>query len=121
MQVVEYEGWKAELLARIEQGASTTEKGDLFVQAILRNRYQLSEDDAVNATDCAGPGDRGVDAIHIVEAEGALPPRALVIQGKYGGPFSPYEEFSKFQRALTAARAGNAPTQAIAQCAGAER
>lgn len=117
MQVVEYEGWKDELLARIEEGASTTEKGDLFVQAILRDRYQLSEDDAVNATDCAGPGDRGVDAIHIVEAEGDLPPRALVLQGKYGGAFSPYEEFSKFQRALAAARAGNAPTQAIAQCA----
>jgi len=58
----------------------------------MRDRYQLSEDDAVNATDCAGAGDHGVDAIYIEEAANGTPPRALAVQGKYGAArlgFSP--------------------------------
>ncbi len=120
MQVLDYESWKVDVLADIDASAHTTEKGDRFVQFILRGRYQLSEDDAVNATDVAGAGDRGVDAIYIEPADDGNPPRALTIQGKYGAAgegFSPYQEFGKFAKALQQAIGGSAPTDALQQCA----
>ncbi len=74
MQMLDYQNWKVNVLADIDASAHTTQKGDRFVQLILRGRYQLSEDDAVNATDVAGAGDRGVDAIYIEPAEDGTPP-----------------------------------------------
>ena len=117
---LDYQSWKKELLAWIDASANTTEKGNRFVQRIMRDRYQLSEDDAVNATDCAGAGDHGVDAIYIEEADNGTPPRALAVQGKYGAAelvFSPYNEFTKFQKGLIHAIEGSPPTNAIQQCA----
>lgn len=123
-QVIDYETWKQGILSEIEEAGSTTHRGDRFVQRILRDRYGLSEDDAINATECAGPGDRGVDAVHIELADGDEPPRALVLQGKYGSAgetFSPLVEFRKFSQALQAAEEGDAPTSAIQQCASVRR
>ena len=120
MQVIDYAAWKADLVAQIEASADTTEKGNRFVQRILRDYYQLSEDDSVNATDCAGAGDRGVDAIYTEPAEDEDPPDALLVQGKYGAAgmnFSPYHEFKKFAQALQQAIEGNPPTDALAQAA----
>lgn len=121
MQAIAYDQWKLDIVQEIESSANTTEKGDRFVQMILRDRYQLSEDDAVNATESAGAGDHGIDAVYITPAEADQPPSALVIQGKYGTAgegFSPYQEFTKFAQGLQEALDGHAPTDALQQCAG---
>ena len=120
MQAISYDHWKDEVIGQIEAAPHTTARGDLFVELILRDRYQLSEDDAVNATDCAGGGDHGVDAVHIIPAEDDQPPSVLVIQGKYGTAgenFSPYQEFKKFASGLEDALKGKSPTDALHQCA----
>lgn len=120
MQVIDYDQWKSDIVQHIDAATSTTEKGDRFVQMILRNRYQLSEDDAVNATDSAGAGDRGIDAVYVTPADADQPPSALVLQGKYGTAgegFSPYQEFAKFATGLQDALDGHAPTDALHQCA----
>ena len=119
-ELLDYRSWRKELLAWIDASANTTEKGNRFVRRTLRDRYQLSEDDAVNATDCAGAGDHGVDAIYIEEMDSGTPPGALVVQGKYGAArlgFSPYHEFTKFQKGLVDAIEDRPPTDAIHQCA----
>lgn len=119
MQTVDFETWRANLIFEIDSSPNTTVKGDRFVQIVLRHRFQLSEDDAINATDSAGVHDWGIDAIHIEPAEDGLGPRSLVIQGKYGSAgdaFSPYQEFRKFARGLQLAREGQAPTGALQQC-----
>ncbi len=116
--MLDYQSWKADVLTDIGASAHTTEKGDRFVQLILRGRYQLSEDDAVNATDVAGAGDRGVDAIYIEPSSDGNPPRAVTIQGKYGvsgDGLSPYQEFGKFAKGLQLAIGGAPPTDALHQ------
>lgn len=120
MDAVDYGTWRENVIAEIEENASSTEKGDRFVQRVLRDRYEFSDDDAVNATEFAGTGDRGVDAIHIEPADEDTPPLVLVVQGKYGAAadtLSPVTEFGKFQHALESALAGEPPTDAIARCA----
>ncbi len=120
MEPVDYANWKDAVIEEINAEPTAVSKGDRFVQRFLRDYYQLSEDDAVNATECAGPGDRGVDAIYVEEAEEGQPPTALTVQGKYGTAadgFSPYKEFSKFASALVDAQGGRAATKAIEQCA----
>ena len=118
---LDYETWRSTVIEEMELAdANTVEKGDRFVQSVLRSRYQLSEDDAINATASAGPGDKSVDAIHIYEADEGTPATALVVQGKYGSAgdsFSPYKEFNKFADGIQSAKAGHAPTDAIQQCA----
>ena len=114
-----FEDWKGELLQELEAESSTVSKGDSFVQLVLRYRYQLSDDDAVNATDMAGGGDYGIDGLFIEPAEDGNPPHGIVVQGKYGtaGPqASPLDEFRKFSKGLELARGGNQSTDALEQC-----
>ena len=53
-----YSEWEQSFLAEIEAQPHAVAKGDLFVQKILQIRYDLSEADAIDATECAGAGDR---------------------------------------------------------------
>ncbi|MDP2860086.1 MAG: AIPR family protein, partial [Bacillota bacterium] len=108
------------LLEELEAEPSAVVRGDRFVQRVLRYRYQLSDDDSVNATGMAGSGDHGIDALIIDPAEDAEPPHALVVQGKYGvagEQASPLDEFRKFAKGLRQARDGQPPTDALEQCA----
>lgn len=88
--------WKQSFLEGIESAPDTTAKGNLFVQRVLCSLYGYSMDDAIDATEFAGAGDHGVDALTITEPteEGARP-EARVVQGKFGQAglgFSPYVE-----------------------------
>ena len=104
--------WKAELLHDIEAEPDTVSKGDSFVQCVLRYRYQLSDDDAIDATDTAGAGDHGIDGLIIEEAEEGNPAHGIVVQGKYGTAglqVSPLLEFIKFSKSLFTIFLGLAP------------
>ena len=112
--------WKDELLQELEAEPTTVSKGDSFVQHVLRYRYQLSDDDAVNATDMAGGGDYGVDGLIIEPAEDSNPPHGIIVQGKYGTAglqASPLTEFRKFSNGLDQTRNGKQLTDALEQCA----
>jgi hypothetical protein len=119
--LIDYPTWKADFLADIESATNAVEKGDRFVQRILRECYQLSEDDAVDATECAGGGDSGADAIIITDfLDESQPPNAFILQGKYataGEALAPLPEFAKFANALRKALNGNPPTVALEKCA----
>src|ERR1700680_4509944 len=82
--LVSYEEWKSNLLAEIESQPNSVTKGDLFVQKVLQMSYGFSEEDAIDATSCAGSGDRGADAVYIFPSNEDDIPRALIVQGKYG-------------------------------------
>ena len=112
--------WKEELLQELEAEPTTVSKGDSFVQHVLRYRYQISHDDAVNATDTAGGGDYGIDGLIVEPAEDGNPPYGIIVQGKYGtaGPqASPLTEFRKFSNGLEQTRNGKQLTDALEQCA----
>src|SRR5436305_2529146 len=79
-----YQEWKQSFVSEINAQPHPVARGDLFVQKVLQIYYNLSEEDAIDATDCAGPGDKGVDAIYIVLEEEEDKPSAIVVQGKYG-------------------------------------
>jgi len=117
-----YQEWKNTLLTDIDALPHTVAVGNEFVRRVLRSYYQLSEEDAINATACAGAGDRGVDAIHVIPAEdegGRI--EALVVQGKYGAAgtsLGVYEESQKFFSAVKEALAGASVTPAVEQAAG---
>lgn len=113
--------WRQSFLQDIESASDTVEKGDRWVHRVLCGLYGFSLDDAIDATDCAGGGDHGVDGLIISEAEdensGA---EALVIQGKYGHAgldLSPYQESNKFIKALHRASQGEDVTDAVNRCA----
>ena len=120
MQIeADFEHWKDELLQEIEAEPNSVAKGDSFVQHVLRYRYQLSDDDAVNATDMAGSGDRGIDGLTIEPAEDGSPPYGIVVQGKYrtaGLQVSPLDEFRKFSKGLEHTKDGKHVTDALEQC-----
>ena len=111
--------WKAELLHDIEAEPDTVSKGDSFVQCVLRYRYQLSDDDAIDATDMAGAGDHGIDGLIIEEAEEGNPAHGIVVQGKYGTAglqVSPLLEFIKFSKGLQQTSSGTQLTNALERC-----
>ena len=113
--------WKAEFLHDIETEPDTVSKGDTFVQCVLRYRYQLSDDDAIDATDMAGAGDHGIDGLVIEEAEEGSPAHGIVVQGKYGTAglqVSPLLEFTKFSKGLQQTKSGTQLTDALDQCSG---
>jgi len=117
-----YQEWRRNLLAEIDVLPNTVAKGNEFVRRVLQIYYDLSEEDAINATECAGAGDKGVDAIHIVplEDEGSRI-QAIVVQGKYGaaGEGLPvYQESQKFLSAVKDALDGQSVTSAVEQVAG---
>lgn len=110
-----YQEWKQNFLAEIDALPHTTAKGDAFVQRILQICYDLSEADAIDATECAGAGDKGVDALYVSPADDGLP-LAIVIQGKYGAVgtnVDVYGETQKFFSALKVAYTGASVTSAI--------
>lgn len=114
-----YDEWKAELLEELDSKPDTVAKGDAFVQFVLRHRYQLSDDDAVDATDMAGGGDYGVDGLMIEPEDEGNPPLGIVVQGKYGTAgvqASPLDEFSKFSKGLERVRDGEQLTDALERC-----
>ena len=114
-----FEDWKEEILEEIGAKPNTVSKGDSFVQFVLRHRYQLSEDDAIDATDMAGGGDYGIDGLIIEPAEDDNPPHGIAIQGKYGTAgvqASPLSEFRKFSNGLEKTRGGEQLTGALNQC-----
>ena len=76
-----FANWKEELIQELEAKPDTVSKGDSFVQYFLRHRYQLSNDDAVNATDMAGGGDYGIDGLIIEPAGDGNPPTELLCKG----------------------------------------
>src|SRR6266571_8343366 len=105
-----YSEWEQSFLAEIDAQPHTVAKGDVFVQKILQIRYDLSEADAIDATECAGAGDRGMDALYIYSSEVDGIPHAIVIQGKYGTAgtdMNVYNETQKFLQSLKLARTGN--------------
>ena len=122
-QLVSFDEWKQNFLSEIEILSNTTKKGDVFVQKVLQIYYGLSETDAINATDSAGAGDKGVDAIHISDAdEHNGQPEILVVQGKYGTAGSGlhvYNESMKFFDAVNKARTGQSITPSIDKVASA--
>ncbi len=114
--LVAYPEWKQNLLTEIDAQPHAVAKGDAFVSQILQAYYNLSEDDAINATECAGAGDKGIDALYIFPPEEDGIPRALVVQGKYGAAgtgLQLYQEASKFISALENAYQGNTVTDAV--------
>ncbi len=116
----DFVNWKGELLQVLEAEPNAVSKGDSFVQHVLRYRYQLSDDDAVNATDMAGGGDYGIDGLIIEPAEDGNPPHGIIVQGKYGTAglqASPLAEFRKFSNGLEQTRSGEQLTSALEQCA----
>src|SRR5258708_604677 len=113
--------WKSNFLAEIEAQPHTTAKGDAFVGKVLQIYYNLSESDAIDATDCAGANDHGVDALFIFPEEEDNDRFALAVQGKYGTAskgLQVYTEAEKFFTALTSAREGLHITYAIDKLAG---
>jgi hypothetical protein len=67
--LIPYAEWKPNFLAEVEAQQNTTAKGDKFVSKVLQIYYNLSESDAIDATDCAGANDHGVDALFIFPQE----------------------------------------------------
>ena len=111
-----YEKWRATLLGSIDALPNTVDMGNAFVRTVLQGYYNLSEEDAINATAFAGAGDRGVDALHIVVEEDGEGAEALVLQGKYGtagAGLHVYDEATKFLSALKMAREGQSVTEAV--------
>jgi hypothetical protein len=107
--LVDYSEWRQNLLAEIDEYPDTIALGDKFVQRVLQMLCGLSEEEAIDATQCAGSGDKGADAVYIFPAEDGTLPRALVVQGKYGlagMKLSVYKEAQKFFQALSTARRG---------------
>lgn len=105
-----YSEWEQSFLREIEAQPHSVAKGDVFVQKILQIRYDLSETDAIDATECAGAGDRGIDALYIYPSEVDGVPHAIVVQGKYGSAgtdMNVYTEAQKFLQSLKLARTGN--------------
>ena len=116
-----YAEWKQDFLAEIDAQPSTTAKGDMFVQKILQISYDLSEADAIDATESAGSGDKGIDAVYITPLEEDDVPLAIVVQGKYGTAgvgVDVYGETQKFLSALKSAYAGNDVSPAVDKVAG---
>src|SRR6266496_2489616 len=121
-----YEEWKQNFLAEIDALPDNVAKGDAFVSQVLQAYYNLSEDDAIDATDCAGAGDHGIDALYVLPEEKDINPqeavpRVLVVQGKYGTAgtgLQIYPEAKKFLNALRDARSGNTITYAVDKVAG---
>ena len=119
--LISYEEWKPNFLSDIEAQPNTTAKGDAFVSKVLQIYYNLSESDAIDATDCAGANDHGVDALYIFPEEEDNSRIALAVQGKYGTAskgLQIYTEAEKFFSALTRAREGRQITEAIDKLAG---
>lgn len=124
--LVSYDEWKSNFLADIEAQPHTTAKGDLFVSKVLQIYYNLSESDAIDATECAGPHDHGIDAVYIFpaktddvheELDGRI---ALAIQGKYGAAgkgLQVHNEAEKFFSALKEAEEDKETSVAIAKLA----
>ena len=115
-----YEKWRAALLGSIDALPNTVDMGNAFVRTVLQVYYNLSEEDAINATAFAGAGDRGVDALHIVVEEDGEGAEALVLQGKYGtagAGLHVYDEARKFLSALKTARDGQSVTEAVDKAA----
>ncbi len=111
-----YGDWKQNFLAEIDAQSDNVAKGDEFVSQVLQAYYALSEDDAINATECAGPGDHGIDAIYVFPPEDDAIPRILVVQGKYGAAgagLSPFIEATKLFDALNKAATGKSVTDAV--------
>ena len=111
--------WKEEILQEVDAEPTTVAKGDAFVQCVLRYRYQLSADDAIDATDMAGGGDYGIDGLLIEPADEGNPPHVTIVQGKYGTAgqqASPLDEFRKFSSGLELTRNGQHLTDALDQC-----
>src|SRR5947209_3759219 len=111
-----YEEWKQNFLSEIDAQSDNVAKGDEFVSQLSQAYYSLSEDDAINATECAGPGDHGIDAIYVFPPEEDAIPRILVVQGKYGAAgvsLSPFIEASKLFDALKVAATGKSVTYAV--------
>ena len=116
-----YMEWKQHFLSEIDGQPHSVAKGDAFVHKVLRIYYNLSEEDAIDATECAGAGDRGIDAVYIIPAEEGDVPHALVVQGKYGAArtnLQIYPEAKKFLSALKDAQKGLSTTPAVAKVAG---
>ena len=114
-----YAEWKQNFLAEIDALPHATAKGDTFVHKVLQIYYNLSEEDAIDATECAGANDKGVDAISIMEEDNS--PLALVVQGKYGKAgigLHIYTEAEKFFSALNDALKGVSVNAAIDKIAG---
>src|SRR5437588_6576477 len=114
-----YQEWKQNFLAEFDTLPHTTARGDTFVQKVLQIYYTLSEDDAIDATSCAGAGDKGVDALYVAEEDQSL--LAYVVQGKYGAAGTEldiYNETQKFLNALKQARNGTSVTFAVDKIAG---
>lgn len=113
---VAYEEWRHNFLAEIETLPHSVAKGDAFVQKTLQMYYNLSEEDAIDATACAGAGDKGVDAAYISSLEDEEVPYAIVVQGKYGTAgtnLQPYQETQKFLSALKLAQEGVSVTSTL--------
>lgn len=112
--IITYSEWKQDFLAEIDALPHTTARGDTFVQKVLQIYYNLSEDDAIDATECAGAGDKGVDAVFVAEDDQT--PLAYVVQGKYGAAgtgLDIYGESQKFLNALKLAKNGASITVAV--------
>jgi hypothetical protein len=119
--IITYSEWKQSFLAEIETQPHSVAKGDLFVQKILQIRYDLSEDEAIDATEYAGAGDRGVDALYIYPSEDDGIPHAIVVQGKYGtagADMNVYQEVHKFLHSLKLASIGNTINPSIDKIVG---
>lgn len=117
---IKFSEWKQDFLAEIDALPHTTEKGDVFVQKVLQIYYNLSEADAIDATDCAGAGDQGVDAVFISQEDQSL--LAYAVQGKYGTAgvsMDMYGEAQKFLSALKGSVNGTSATPAIDKVASA--
>jgi len=116
-----YSEWKQSFLAGIEAQPHSVAKGDAFVQKILQFCYDLSEIDAIDATECAGSGDRGIDAVFISQVENSDAPHAIVVQGKYstaGKSLDVYSEAQKFLLALKSSHAGTSINPSVDKIAG---
>src|SRR5258708_9275710 len=116
-----FQEWKQNFLVEIDAQQHNVAKGDEFVSQILQAYYNLSEDDAIDATECAGAGDKGVDAIYVFPPEIDAGPRILVVQGKYGAAgigLNIYTEAKKFLTALKDAYTGKIVTEAVDKVAG---
>ncbi len=116
-----FDEWKQALLAQINALPHTVAQGNAFVRYVLQTAYNLSEEDAINATEYAGAGDKGVDALHIIlPEEEDSQSQALVMQGKYGSAGTSldlYSESQKFFSALKKALDGDSVTPAVDKAA----
>ena len=119
--LVKYPEWQQNFLAEIDARPHATAKGDTFVHKVLQIYYNLSEEDAIDATDCAGAGDKGVDAVYVFPTEDDDSPHAYVVQGKYGTAGTSldiYSESQKFFSALKTSIGGTSVTPAVDKVAG---